>query len=92
MPQVNLKTRRRLRLNNIVALLSWCLNLALLFTGAPLWSVLLIGVFGSYFALRDWRVLRSLARESILPSHPDQDVQALIEGSIDISEYRRRKE
>ena len=28
----------------------------------------------------------------IIPGHPDTDVQALIDGKIEISEYRQRKE
>ena len=64
----------------------------MVFMGAPFWSVLLVGVVGSFFALRDWRTIHSIARESIVPGHSDPDVQALIDGKIDVSEYRRRKE
>jgi hypothetical protein len=83
---------KRLRLNSIISVLLWCCGISLIFFSAPFWSVLLVGVMGSYFALRDWRTVRSLAREVIVPSHPDADVQALIDGKIEISEYRKRKE
>ena len=43
-------------------------------------------------SLRDWRTVRSVAREAIVPGHPDADVQALIDGKIEVSEYRQRKE
>jgi len=86
------RTRRRLCLNNLVALVSWRVNLALILTGAPLWSALLVGVLGSYFLLRDWPVICAVARERNSPPHRDLDVQAIIDGDIDISEYRQRKE
>lgn len=78
------------RFNSIIYLLLWCGGIGLIFLSAPFWSVLLVGVVGSYFALRDWCTVRSLAREA--NSHPDADVQALIDGKIEISEYRKRKE
>lgn len=83
---------KRLHLNSIISVLLWCCGIALIFFGAPFWSVLLVGVVGSYCALRDWHTVRSLAREVIVPGNPDADVQALIDGNIEISEYRKRKE
>ncbi len=85
-------TRKRLRVNSIVYLLLWGIGMASIFMGAPFWAVVLVGVAASCLALRDWRTVRSLARESINPSHPDPNVQALIDGKIDISEYRQSKE
>lgn len=66
--------------------------MTLLFAGAPLWSTVLVGMAGAYFALRDWRSVLHAARESLHPAHPDPDVQALIDERIGISEYRHRKE
>ena len=86
------KTLERLRLNTIIFLLLWCCSVALAFFGASFWSVVLIGVVGCYFALRDWRTVRALARANMAPEHHHADVQALIDGSIEIAEHRRRKE
>jgi hypothetical protein len=83
---------KRLSLNSIISVLLWCCDIVLIFFGAPFWSVLLVGVVSSYFALRDWRTVRSLAHEAIVSGHPDADVQALIDGNIEKSEYRKRKE
>ncbi|MBT0571708.1 hypothetical protein KIK84_15385 [Curvibacter sp. CHRR-16] len=90
--ETDAKAGKRIRLNSIIYILLWCCGITLIFVGAPFWSVLLVGVVGGYFALRDWRTVRSLAREAIAPRHPDADVQALIDGDIEISEYRKRKE
>ena len=90
--QIDPKTRKRLRLNSIICVSLWFCGIALIFLRAPFWAILLVGVVGSYFALRDWRTVRSHAREAIAPGHPDADVQALIDGKIEISEYRQRKE
>lgn len=87
--EIDAKTGKRLHFNSIISVFLWCCVTALIFFGAPFWSVLLFGVVGSYFALRDWRTIRSLAREAT--GHPDADVQALIDGNIEISEYRKRK-
>jgi hypothetical protein len=89
---IDAKAGKSLCLNSIISVLLWCCGIALVFFGAPFWSVLLVGLLGSYFALRDWRTVRPLAREAIVPSHPDADVQALIDGKMEISEYRQRKE
>lgn len=88
---IDAKAGKRIRLNSIIFVLLWCCCIGLIFLSAPFWSVLLVGVVGSYFALRDWRTVRPFAREAIAPSHPDADVQALIDGKIEISEYRQRK-
>jgi hypothetical protein len=90
--EIDSKARKRLRFNSIIFLFFWCCGIGLIFFKAPFWSVLLVSVVSSYFALRDWRTVRSLARKAIVPSHPDADVQALIDGKIEISEYRKRKE
>ncbi len=90
--EIDAKAGKRPRLNSIIFILVWLCGIGLILFSAPFWSVLLLGVVGSYFALRYWRTVRSLAREAILPSHPDADVQALIDGKIEISEYRKRKE
>jgi hypothetical protein len=89
--QIDANASKRIRVNSIVSGLLWCCSIALIFFGAPFWSVLLVGVVGCYFALRDWRTVRSLARETIVPGHPDADVQALIDGKIEISEYRKKE-
>ena len=89
--EIDANASKRLRVNSIVSGLCRCCGMALIFFGAPFWSVLLVGVVGSYFALRDWRAVRSVAREAIVPRHPDADVQALIDAKIEISEYRQRK-
>ena len=91
-PENDANARQRVRLNSIVSIFFWCCVTALTFFGAPFWSVLLFGVVGCYFAFRDWRTVRSLAREAVASGHPDADVQALMNGSIEISEYRKRKE
>jgi hypothetical protein len=88
---IDAKAGKRLRVNSIVSVLLWCYGIALIFFGAPFWSVLLVGVVSSYFALRDWRTVRSLAGETIVLGHPDADVKALIDGKIEMSEYRQRK-
>jgi hypothetical protein len=90
--EIDAKAGKLPRLNSIIFLLLWLCGIGLILFGAPFWSVLLVGVVGSYFALRDWRTVRSLAREAILANHPDADVQALSDGKIEISEYRKRKE
>lgn len=92
MVQVDTKTSKRLRRSNIASFLLWGLNMALILANGPFWMILAVGVIGSFFALRDWHTIRSLTRNSINPPHPDPDVQALIDGEIDISEYRQRKE
>ena len=86
--EIDMKADKRLGVNSIICILLWCSGIVLILFGAPFWSVLLVGVVGTYFALRDWRTVRSLAREAIFPRHPDSDVQALIDGKIEISEYR----
>lgn len=90
--EIDMKADKHLRFYSIICVLLWCCGIALILFGAPFWSVLLVGVVGSYFALRDWCTVRLLAREAIFPSHSGADVQALIDGKIDISEYRQRKE
>jgi hypothetical protein len=90
--EIDAKAGKRIRLNSIIFVLLWFCGIGLIFFGAPFWSVVLVGVVGSYFALRDWRTVRSLAREAIVPSHADADVQALIDGKIEIPQYRKRKE
>jgi hypothetical protein len=84
--------RKRLRQSSVIYLVLWGLSLALIFLQAPFWSVVVIGVVASYFAVRDWRTILPLSREAVSPPHPDPDVQALVDAKIDISEYRRRKE
>lgn len=91
-PEIDASASKRLRINSFVSGLLWCCGIALILFGAPFWSVLLVGGVGCYLALRDWRTVRSVAREAIVPGHPDADVQALIDGKIDVSEYRQRKE
>lgn len=90
--QIDANASKRIRVNSIASGLLWCCGIVLIFVGAPLWSVLLVGVVGCYFALRDWRTVRSAAREAIVPGHPQADVQALIDGRIETSEYRQREE
>ncbi len=92
MQQVSPNTLKRLRLSSAHCLVLWVLVVSMVFLGAPFWSVLLVGVVGSFFAVRDWRIIRSLAREAVIPGHPDPGVHALIDGKIDVSDYRRRKE
>jgi hypothetical protein len=89
--EIDPETRKRLRQNNFCSLLFWALGMVLIFVRAPFWAVLLVSVTGAYFAVRDWRTERALAREHFT-MHSDPDVQALIDGEIDISEYRERKE
>jgi hypothetical protein len=90
--QIDPIIRRRLRQGSAIYVVLWGLGLALIFLNAPYWSVVLVGVAATYFAVRDWRTVVPLAREAIFPAHRDPDVQALIDGNIDISEYRQRKE
>lgn len=85
-------TLKRVRSNSVFAVLLWGLNLSLILVGSPVELIVFVGVLGSVLALRDWRAVRLLAKEKIYPVHPNLDVQALIDGDIDISEYRRRKE
>lgn len=92
MPLIDTKTRKRLRVSNIAYLVLWVLNVALIIANGPFWMILLVSVAGGYFALRDRRVVQALGKESVMPAHPDPDVQALIDGKIDITEYRLRKE
>ena len=84
--------RRRLRQSTVISAVAWVLVIALTFFQAALWLILVVGMVGGYFLLRDWRVIRRLARDRIAPPHPDDDVQALIDEKISISEYRQRKE
>lgn len=83
---------KRVIVNSVTFVLLWGAVLMMIFFGAPLWLILLIGVTGSYLALRDWQEVRSMARAQIYPPHPDLQEQGLIDGKIDISEYRERKE
>jgi hypothetical protein len=89
--EIDPKTRKRLRQNNFGSLLFWALTIVLIFARAPFWAVLLVSIAGAYFAVRDWRTERALAQEHFT-MHSDPDVQTLIDGEIDISEYRQRKE
>jgi hypothetical protein len=89
---IDARAGKHLRVNSIIFVLLWCCGIGLILFRAPFWSVLLVGLVGSYFALRDWRTVRSLAREAIASGHPDADVQALIDGKIEISEYRKGKD
>jgi len=82
--------RARLRSSRINVALSWLACVALIFLGAPFWAPFWVGVIGSYFTLRDFRTIRALARKA--NSHPDPAVQALIDGEIDISDYRKMQE
>jgi hypothetical protein len=92
MTPIDIKVRQRLSRSNIAFLVLWVLNIALIFAHGPFWIVLSVGLVGSYLALCDRSVIRTLTKESIIPPHPDADVQALIDGKIDIAEYRLRKE
>jgi hypothetical protein len=83
---------RRGLFNTIAFVILWILNIALMLLGGPVWAIVLASLVGMYFALRDWRVVRGLAKAHISPPHPDAAVQDLIDGKIEISEYRRRKE
>jgi len=84
--------RRRLRHSSVISAVLWVLVIALIFFQAALWSILVAGIVGSYFALRDWRVIRRLAHDHLAPPHADEDVRALIDEKIGISEYRQHKE
>ena len=84
--------RKRVLLNSACTLAAWVLGVLLVWLRAPFWSVLLVGAVGGYFTFRDWRLVRTMARAAVDPPHPDPDVQALIDGDMSISEYRRRKE
>jgi hypothetical protein len=82
----------RLRLTRAICLLLWGVMIALIYLGAPFWCLLLAFIALGYFVLRDWLLINALARKALYPPHPNPDVQALIDGEIDISEYRQRKE
>lgn len=82
----------RFQTTNIIYVLLWVAEVILIFMKAPFWLVLSVGGLGGYFAFRDWRTIRALARTKINPPHPNPDIQDLIDGKIEISEFRRRKE
>jgi hypothetical protein len=86
---IDSNAQKRIGLNSGIVVFLWCCVIALIFLDAPVLSILLVGVVGSYFALRDWNTVRSLARKTIVPVHPDAAVNELIDGRIEGSERRQ---
>ncbi|MCZ2498114.1 hypothetical protein GN316_15215 [Xylophilus sp. Kf1] len=87
------KSRRmRLIVNSIVFIILWLIELGLVISGGPFGLIITFGVLGAYFALCDWREVRTLSHNKVMQPQPDPDVQELINGNIGITEYRKRKE
>lgn len=91
MDPIDLALRRRPRTNSIVFLVLWAVTVVLIFFGAPFWSVILLGILGSYFALRDWRPIRKRAREAFVISS-DSNRKAVTEDKMEISADRKGKD